>query len=83
MCAGSLPFPDEGEVLDQKIMAGAWTSPPHFSANLRALLSRLIEPNWDRRYSSVAQIRSHIWVRDVQVEREKRNKSIFVRRRLF
>ena len=66
MCAGCLPFPEDGELLDQKIVMGSWIAPAHFSSNLKALLVRLMEPDWRRRYSSINQIRSHNWVRDVK-----------------
>ena len=63
MCAGHLPFPDEGEVLFQKIIAGQFKKPIHFSENLLSLISHLIEPDWHRRYS-IQQTLSHPWCRD-------------------
>jgi hypothetical protein len=42
MCAGFLPFADEGELLNQKIVSGSWSAPPFFSPNLTSLLSHLM-----------------------------------------
>ncbi len=62
MCAGYLPFPEEGEVLFNMIVSGTVVRPKHFSENLQNLLSHVMEKDWRRRYK-VTQIRSHIWMR--------------------
>jgi serine/threonine protein kinase len=62
MCAGHLPFPDEGELLFSMIVSGTVARPKHFSDNLQNLLSHVMERDWRRRYK-IGQIRSHIWMR--------------------
>jgi serine/threonine protein kinase len=62
MCAGHLPFPDEGELLFNMIVSGTVVRPKHFSDNLQNLLSHVMERDWRRRYK-ISQIRSHIWMR--------------------
>ncbi len=62
MCAGHLPFPEEGEVLFNKIIAGAMAFPRHFSPNLTSLLSHVMDSDWRRRYS-LPQIKSHPWMK--------------------
>jgi len=67
MCAGHLPFNDEGDALYQKIMGGVYRIPKTFSPNLQSLIAHIIEPDWTRRYT-IKQIRSHAWCREAEQE---------------
>jgi len=65
VCAsGKLPFADDNiSDLLEKIIEAKPTYPKHFSASLKQLLSRLLEPNFKKR-ATLEQIATHPWIKE-------------------